>query len=60
MEICADNCEKAARRAMEVFEKTGAINDQVQRYYLFYVLMGCTFLGSIMGLAFIFLPKLFH
>jgi hypothetical protein len=60
MEICADTCEKAARRAVEVFEKTGSINDQVQRYYLLYFFMGCTLVGTIMGLAFLYLPKLFR
>jgi hypothetical protein len=60
MEICADTCEKAARRAVEVFEKTGSINDQIQRHYLFYMFMGCTFVGAIMGLIFLFLPKIFQ
>jgi hypothetical protein len=59
LEVCVARCEDAAKRAVEGFEKTNTAHRKLEQNYLFLFFLGSTGIGSVMGILFIFVPKLF-
>jgi hypothetical protein len=60
LEVCVARCEDAARRAAELFEKIIDANRRLEQKYLFFFFMGCTGVASLMGIFFVFVPKMFR
>lgn len=60
LEVCVARCEDAAKRASELFERIIDANRRLEQKYLFFFFMGCTGVASVMGILFIWVPKMFR
>lgn len=59
LEVCLARCEDSAKRTSEMFDKIKSTHMSLARNYIMLLFTSCIGVSAIMGLMFVFLPKLF-